>query len=155
MSNMYVHDKIDHWVSDFCLTDHIQSFSIGTQDIADSLLRAFLYAACDPRAIEPQDIEEADIKTALLGTVARLNIPENLRGEVPSLCSALLAYLEEAGRLSGGRVLGAFAIALSDQYLQAATGKSKPITNPGSKIGRNDPCPCGSGKKYKKCCMRE
>ena len=23
------------------------------------------------------------------------------------------------------------------------------------KIGRNDPCPCGSGKKYKKCCLRE
>src|SRR5713226_4378519 len=22
----------------------------------------------------------------------------------------------------------------------------------GAKIGRNDPCPCGSGKKYKKCC---
>jgi uncharacterized protein YecA (UPF0149 family) len=21
-----------------------------------------------------------------------------------------------------------------------------------SKIGRNDPCPCGSGKKFKKCC---
>ena len=24
----------------------------------------------------------------------------------------------------------------------------------GKKIGRNDPCPCGSGKKYKNCCMR-
>ncbi len=23
-----------------------------------------------------------------------------------------------------------------------------------SKIGRNDPCPCGSGEKYKKCCMQ-
>jgi hypothetical protein len=23
----------------------------------------------------------------------------------------------------------------------------------GHKIGRNDPCPCGSGKKYKKCCL--
>lgn len=22
----------------------------------------------------------------------------------------------------------------------------------GGKVGRNDPCPCGSGKKYKKCC---
>lgn len=22
-----------------------------------------------------------------------------------------------------------------------------------SKIGRNDPCPCGSGRKYKKCCL--
>ena len=24
----------------------------------------------------------------------------------------------------------------------------------GKKIGRNDPCPCGSGKKYKKCCVK-
>jgi uncharacterized protein YecA (UPF0149 family) len=23
---------------------------------------------------------------------------------------------------------------------------------PGAKVGRNDPCPCGSGKKFKKCC---
>jgi hypothetical protein len=27
------------------------------------------------------------------------------------------------------------------------------ITNPNRHIGRNDPCPCGSGKKYKKCCL--
>lgn len=30
----------------------------------------------------------------------------------------------------------------------------KPIIN-NNKIGRNDPCPCGSGKKYKKCCGRK
>ncbi|NLV88347.1 MAG: preprotein translocase subunit SecA [Tissierellia bacterium] len=29
---------------------------------------------------------------------------------------------------------------------------NKPIVKKGKKIGRNDPCPCGSGKKYKKCC---
>ena len=28
-----------------------------------------------------------------------------------------------------------------------------PFVNPAPKIGRNEPCPCGSGKKYKKCCM--
>jgi preprotein translocase subunit SecA len=28
----------------------------------------------------------------------------------------------------------------------------KPIVNKEKKIGRNDPCPCGSGKKYKRCC---
>lgn len=28
-----------------------------------------------------------------------------------------------------------------------------PIVNDGPMIGRNDPCPCGSGKKYKKCCL--
>ena len=27
-----------------------------------------------------------------------------------------------------------------------------PFTNEGPKVGRNDPCPCGSGKKYKNCC---
>ena len=28
------------------------------------------------------------------------------------------------------------------------------IVREGEKVGRNDPCPCGSGKKYKKCCGR-
>jgi preprotein translocase subunit SecA len=31
-----------------------------------------------------------------------------------------------------------------------ATSKPQTVTNAG-KVGRNDPCPCGSGKKYKKC----
>ncbi len=26
------------------------------------------------------------------------------------------------------------------------------VVRSGEKVGRNDPCPCGSGKKYKKCC---
>jgi preprotein translocase subunit SecA len=36
----------------------------------------------------------------------------------------------------------------------AAPSAPKPIprTATGEKVGRNDPCPCGSGKKYKKCC---
>ena len=29
-----------------------------------------------------------------------------------------------------------------------------PIVNTEPKVGRNDPCPCGSGKKYKNCCGR-
>lgn len=27
-----------------------------------------------------------------------------------------------------------------------------PYVRPEAKVGRNDPCPCGSGKKFKKCC---
>ena len=33
-------------------------------------------------------------------------------------------------------------------------GMNKTVVNQGPKIGRNDPCPCGSGKKYKNCCGR-
>lgn len=35
---------------------------------------------------------------------------------------------------------------IRDQYLSEITAKSS------KEAGRNDPCPCGSGKKYKKCC---
>src|SRR3989449_718515 len=35
----------------------------------------------------------------------------------------------------------------------APAPKREPVRTPtGAKVGRNDPCPCGSGKKYKKCC---
>ena len=33
----------------------------------------------------------------------------------------------------------------------ASTGQSITVVRTGPKIGRNDPCPCGSGKKYKNC----
>jgi preprotein translocase subunit SecA len=31
----------------------------------------------------------------------------------------------------------------------------QPARTTGARVGRNDPCPCGSGKKYKHCCMRK
>jgi len=43
------------------------------------------------------------------------------------------------------------------QQMQLSHGESaekKPVTREGDKIGRNEPCPCGSGKKYKRCCGR-
>jgi preprotein translocase subunit SecA len=43
----------------------------------------------------------------------------------------------------------------SDVVSQAANELSQPKPKPkrvGPKVGRNDLCPCGSGKKYKQCC---
>lgn len=39
-----------------------------------------------------------------------------------------------------------------DAPAQAAHEFGTPVVNPTRMIGRNDPCPCGSGKKFKKCC---
>ena len=38
--------------------------------------------------------------------------------------------------------------------VQRLMNPSNPI-QAGAKVGRNDPCPCGSGKKFKKCCMNK
>jgi preprotein translocase subunit SecA len=37
---------------------------------------------------------------------------------------------------------------------ESTPSKKKPARRDDDKVGRNDPCPCGSGKKYKKCCGR-
>ena len=49
---------------------------------------------------------------------------------------------------------------LSDEYEDEGGDENdaewEPVetyVRPTPKVGRNDPCPCGSGKKYKKCCL--
>jgi preprotein translocase subunit SecA len=57
--------------------------------------------------------------------------------------TALLApadWQEGRGREAGGAAM-------------RPPGRAEPRTPDGQKVGRNDPCPCGSGKKYKKCCL--
>jgi hypothetical protein len=153
MASPYIRDTIENWVSDFCLSDDLRPFSPTVKEIASDVLVQFLEAACESRQIEPQDLEELDIKHGLLNRLARLDLAQDLKRDFPSLCAALLTHLEKAGRLGGGAVLGAYARAMQGAFEEAASGKKKPVTRPGSKIGRNDPCPCGSGLKYKKCCM--
>ena len=36
-------------------------------------------------------------------------------------------------------------------YVDGKVTGQKPVVHDGPRVGRNDPCPCGSGKKYKKC----
>ena len=53
---------------------------------------------------------------------------------------------------------GTDAAAAGDGSRRGAMGRAPQKPSPvhaGPKIGRNDPCPCGSGKKYKKCCGRK
>jgi hypothetical protein len=49
-----------------------------------------------------------------------------------------------------------YLVNLSPKELEHLTnGVQEPYINPFAGIGRNDPCPCGSGKKYKKCCGKD
>lgn len=43
--------------------------------------------------------------------------------------------------------------AFSDVFDIISTPKQESTVPAGEKVGRNDPCPCGSGKKYKNCCL--
>ena len=43
--------------------------------------------------------------------------------------------------------------ARKNDLVYAMEDPTSPFINPSRDVGRNDPCPCGSGKKYKKCCL--
>ena len=66
----------------------------------------------------------------------------------------------ELGRDAGGVVVGrfdhgdVFLQVHTDQQAAADASRVETIVRDQPKVGRNDPCPCGSGKKYKKCCGR-
>jgi uncharacterized protein YecA (UPF0149 family) len=60
---------------------------------------------------------------------------------------------QEGLRMANQRINGKTRTLIDFQAYGRPTIKpSKANITP--KVGRNDPCPCGSGKKYKKCCGR-
>ena len=73
--------------------------------------------------------------------------------------SDVLRDLALAGAGPGPLDLGAADDRIQgDDFLEGddlGAGPLESIVRPGHEVGRNDPCPCGSGKKYKKCCMRK
>jgi preprotein translocase subunit SecA len=58
--------------------------------------------------------------------------------------------LERRRRQRRGRV--AFTKANETAFAAGEEETAKPVRHKGPRVGRNDPCTCGSGKKYKKCC---
>lgn len=44
--------------------------------------------------------------------------------------------------------------ALHKYWLERRSQRSEPMRRAAPKVGRNDPCPCGSGRKYKQCCLQ-
>ena len=65
------------------------------------------------------------------------------------------ASRKEAARITDAKLQEKAAIELVDGKISPKEGGlNKTIVNEEPKVGRNDPCPCGSGKKYKNCCGR-
>ena len=56
---------------------------------------------------------------------------------------------------SGGGIRAQQEAAIAASRQSGESHKKEPVRNVGRKVGRNDPCPCGSGKKFKACCMNK
>ena len=63
---------------------------------------------------------------------------------------------EEAAKITGAALKPLNSLESNGQKIQntANADVNRTVVNDGPKVGRNDLCPCGSGKKYKNCCGR-
>ena len=153
MVHAYTRERLEGWVSDFCEGDGLRGAPSELVEQGSALLMSWLVRACDQADVEPEDLSQGDLREALLQSIACTALSEEAHAAIPELCRDFLSQLEDEGRLAEGRAMGLSLYAQRSAYERAVSGKGETITRPGAKLGRNDPCPCGSGKKYKRCCM--
>ncbi len=100
----------------------------------------------------PEDVDEEFHATSMALTFfASRQTAENFVAETEEhsldTLAAAMVQVFPAAVASFARIGRSLHEALAEEYEEEA---SEPVR--ADKIGRNDPCPCGSGKKYKKCC---
>ena len=112
-------------------------------EVQNEIQQAYEDELIEPRAVHPDDVRDA----LKLGEEAALK-------QLPRHGYRLIDDIEkEMSWMSGfqaahGRVEPLPERGCASPILQALG----PYRRPGAKVGRNDPCPCGSGRKFKKCC---
>ena len=116
-------------------------------------LAACLRGIGDPRGIAVlQDIYNNENNADYIGRPLEcLSLLHN--ADIPEL-PAIRERRREGKKQQGSRIKE-INDAFKDMENAKTMGKVIPFQRKTKKKGRNDPCPCGSGKKYKKCCLNK
>jgi len=102
----------------------------------------------DPKQARKYYLQALEIAKAQTGSNEAL---ENLE----IACERLLNLAEGTGNKSETSYYRKELSGLRGSSLPVSSSLLEPRSPAKQKVGRNDPCPCGSGKKYKKCCGSE
>jgi len=118
-------------------------------ELMDDIQQAYQDGLVDSRFIGWEDVRR-DLATGKGPVLARLaDNPHRRLVEDTAKEMGWWACFEEGGP---SRTNGAVQIFTQSDLALAQETASPQIKRPDPKIGRNEPCPCGSGKKHKKCC---
>lgn len=113
----------------------------------------------------PEELDRERI-ASVLGTIlpGRIAGDEPYRHDLPDLLEEFLMHLaveeglatqwEWTSAVAEGRALYDSALGNPDRPRYGSNLHREPDRRKAAKIGRNDPCPCGSGRKFKHCCWK-
>jgi hypothetical protein len=101
--------------------------------------------------------DRGSIPGAILGRdefIEELERAEQAPNDIQRFKDALLGYMDDVpGALADHMLSDNFEDDVAAMRVPADLGSGEPAINPWRHVGRNDPCPCGSGKKAKRCCL--
>ena len=135
-------------VSDYCQSQHFVLLDAQLKQNAEALLYHWAQAAGeDPSALT--------VKEAMVN-MAHLDLPLSQRQGFPELLLSFLEFLPSTGRFamasSWASVVEGASQAYQASFREDGTVRGTTVRKPVTPVGRNEPCPCGSGRKFKKCC---
>ena len=140
--------QAEEWAAEFAESTVFSLLPDQVKELAPVVCAEFLRRA--------RGATETDVRRVLLEELPALDLPPGMRSAVPETLGTFLDWLEDSGRLAGGRSLGRWVGALGPAYRDRCSPRGglriPPVVKKTADIGRNDPCPCGSGRKFKKCC---
>lgn len=150
-------NRWDNWAGDFAESFAATTFPTPTRSLITDILHHFGAAARRVHPDFPDSIASGTFRTIFAEHLPRLALAPSVRDDVPEVVARFFEFLQEGGRLGGGYEWAGEVRQLKVEAAPAGPPKGTqpgiPIRNtPQTAVGRNDPCPCGSGKKYKKCC---
>jgi hypothetical protein len=123
---------------------------------AGPILAAFWKAAETRSHSEPSAWSPSLIEQTLMQDMPRLNLPASAKREIPVLLEGFFGFLKDSGRFPPAgiwrEVVSAKQTAFQTGIRADGSVKGETVRKASQEVGRNDPCPCGSGRKYKKCC---
>jgi hypothetical protein len=145
-------------IEEFAESGYFQLLDPSAKEHAGGILAAFLRESSLAGAHSAEALTGAIIESILLGAMATLNLPLSARQGIPALLSAFFRFVSETGRFPPASQWESVVETLADRYIarfrQDGTIKGDTFKKNYTEVNRNDPCPCGSGKKFKKCCMK-
>lgn len=141
------------YIGDYAASEYFAFLPTHLKSHAESLLQHIF----DVVEKSGEELTDDLLERVLLENVAPLDLPEPVRRDAPQLVEAFFEYLDSAGKAPGAARWAQAMPAVAERYTARFRGdgsvKGETVRHSLAKVGRNDPCPCGSGKKFKKCCI--
>lgn len=144
------------YISEYVESEHFLFLAPEVKEHAEGVLAAFCDRAVARGVVAMTDLTPAIVEAVLLQDMGRFDLPVAAKRALPDLLEGFFGFLRETGRVPAAGALQMCAEALAPKFRAAlradGTVKGETIRKVSTEIGRNDPCFCGSGLKYKKCC---